>query len=166
MKRWYVVYTQANNERRAQLNLLRQGFDAYLPLLKKVRQHARRSETVLRPLFPRYLFVRLDLSKERWRSILSTYGVSQLVCNAAVPAPVPDGIVEAIQELGDGIGTVHPLRLRTSVAGEPIRVESGVFAQQLAQVKELADHDRVTILTRMLGCDVTVKLPLEAVTIL
>lgn len=57
---WYAVYTQAGKERFALQNLANQGFEAYLPSYRKRRRHARRVDTVLAPLFPRYLFVRMD----------------------------------------------------------------------------------------------------------
>ena len=79
MKRWYVVYTHANSESKARDHLLRQGFVAILPTYKRWRRHARRQEVVERPLFPRYLFVALDMLEQRWRPILSTVGVCDVV---------------------------------------------------------------------------------------
>ena len=76
----------------------RQGFEIYFPRYLKRRRHARRIETVAAPLFPRYLFVAVDLAVQRWRSIYSTVGLSQLVCNGDEPTAVPDGIVEALKE--------------------------------------------------------------------
>ena len=59
---WYVVHTHPRAEAKALLNLDRQGFSCYLPRYLKRRRHARRLETVAAPLFPRYLFVALDLA--------------------------------------------------------------------------------------------------------
>ena len=67
--RWYVVQTQVHAENRAAANLLRQGYEVYLPRYLKRRRHARRVETVPMPLFPRYLFVAFDVMTARWRSI-------------------------------------------------------------------------------------------------
>ena len=67
------------------------GFETYLPRYEKRRRHARRVETVAAPLFPRYLFVAIDLASQRWRSIHSTIGVSRLVCNGEDPAVLADG---------------------------------------------------------------------------
>ena len=59
--RWYVVQTQANAEHKAVAHLGRQGFTTYLPRYLKRRRHARRVDIVPRPLFPRYLFVSIDV---------------------------------------------------------------------------------------------------------
>ena len=57
MSRWYVVHTRPHQERRAEANLLRQGFRVWLPVMERSRRHARRIETVRGALFPGYLFV-------------------------------------------------------------------------------------------------------------
>jgi len=67
--RWYVVQTQVNSETKAALNLRRQGFEIYLPRHLKRRRHARKVEIAAKPLFPRYLFVTIDRTAQRWRSI-------------------------------------------------------------------------------------------------
>lgn len=66
---WYVVQTQPNGEARAEAHLRRQGFRTYLPRYLRSRRHARKTQMVPRPLFPRYLFVGLDLARDRWRTI-------------------------------------------------------------------------------------------------
>ena len=80
--RWYVAHTQPHAENKAAVHLGRQGFVTYLPRYLKRRRHARRVDVVSAPLFPRYLFVQIDTAVQRWRSIYSTFGVSQLVVTA------------------------------------------------------------------------------------
>lgn len=67
--RWYVVQTQVNGEARAAQNLMRQGFEIYLPRYLKRRRHARKIDLTAKPLFPRYMFVAVDVATQRWRSI-------------------------------------------------------------------------------------------------
>lgn len=86
---WYVVQTHARAERKAAFHLERQGFTVYLPQYLKRWRHARKTEMRRAPLFPRYLFVTMDMAQARWRAIRSTIGVSALVCNGERPAPVP-----------------------------------------------------------------------------
>jgi transcriptional antiterminator RfaH len=56
---WYVVQTHPHAENKAAAHLQRQGFATYLPRYLKRRRHARRTEAIAAPLFPRYLFVAL-----------------------------------------------------------------------------------------------------------
>ncbi len=61
MTRWYAVHTQAGSELWARSNLWERGIEVYLPRCLKRRRHARRTDWIATPLFPRYLFVRSDL---------------------------------------------------------------------------------------------------------
>ena len=76
---WAVVNTHPHREQIALQNLQRQKFHAYCPMLRRRRSHARRVTSVLRPLFPGYLFVSTGTNFGRWRPILSTYGVRSIV---------------------------------------------------------------------------------------
>ena len=97
MKQWYVVHCRVNSEQRAETNLRRQDYETWLPMYRKTRRHARMLESVLRPLFPRYLFVRLDLTNQQWRPILSTFGVYTIVAGAEGPLAIGDEIIEALR---------------------------------------------------------------------
>ena len=59
----------------------RQGYETYLPRYLKRRRHARKVDFAAKPLFPRYMFVAIDMATQRWRSVQSTIGVSRLVTN-------------------------------------------------------------------------------------
>ncbi len=83
--------TQVNGEAKAAQNLIRQGFEIYLPRYLKRRRHARKIDFTAKPLFPRYMFVAIDVATQRWRSIQSTFGVSHLISNGDDPATVPAG---------------------------------------------------------------------------
>ena len=101
MRRWYVVHTQTQTEKRALWHLQNQGFECFLPSVRSLRRHARKVEHVLAPLFPRYLFVRLDLDSTPWSAINGTRGVVRLVANGFRPTPVPEGVVEDLQARSD-----------------------------------------------------------------
>ena len=156
--RWYVVQTHAHAEGKAAAHLARQGFDAYLPRYLKRRRHARRIETVAAPLFPRYLFVTVDMETQRWRSIHSTFGVSRLVCNGDEPAPVPPAVVAALQAREDAGGLVQLERRPRFAPGERVRIVDGVFADTLGLFEGMADRERVAILLDLLGRKVRVLL--------
>jgi transcriptional antiterminator RfaH len=161
--RWYVVQTQPHAETKAMGHLIRQGFEAYLPRYLKRRRHARKVEMVAAPLFPRYLFVTVDLEAQRWRSIHSTTGVSRLVCNGDEPAPVPPDVVAALQGREDATGFVKLERRPQFAPGERVRVVDGIFADSLGLFEGMADRERVAILLDLLGRKVRVVLDRESV---
>jgi transcriptional antiterminator RfaH len=162
--RWYVVQTHPHAERNAVAHLERQGFTTYLPRYLKRRRHARRVETVAAPLFPRYVFVLIDLARQPCRPIKSTIGVAQLVCFGEKPAPVPLGVVEAIKRQEDERGFVRlPTRPRFA-CGERVRVLEGVFSSSLGLYEGMVDADRVAVLLDLLGRKVRVVMNMESMT--
>src|SRR5437773_533892 len=100
-ERWFLVHTLPHNERRAQLHLGAQGFRTHFPTIEKTIRHARQLRTVRAPLFPRYLFLILDLGRDRWLSVRGTFGVSSLFTSEDRPVPVPEGVVETLIENTD-----------------------------------------------------------------
>src|SRR5688572_18745613 len=86
-ERWFAVQTLHRRESGAQLQLEAQGFAVFLPQITRTVRHARQLRTVRTPLFPSYAFVRLDVERDRWRSINGTYGVARLVIADGRPVP-------------------------------------------------------------------------------
>jgi transcriptional antiterminator RfaH len=161
--RWYVAHTHPHAEAKATAHLNRQGFEIYFPRYLKRRRHARRVETVAAPLFPRYLFVAIDLSVQRWRSIYSTIGVHRLVCNGDDPTPVPDGVVEALKKRGDAGGFIKLESRSRFRAGDKIRVLDGAFSSCLGLFEGMAERERIAILLDLLGRKVRVVLDADLV---
>jgi transcriptional antiterminator RfaH len=162
-QRWYVVQSQPSAERKAIAHLERQGFATYLPRYLKRRRHARKVDIVPAPLFPRYLFVAIDLATQRWRSIFSTVGVSRLVCNGDIPTPISDQVLETLRAREDNGGYVRLDHRPNFHAGDRIRVLEGAFADCLGLYEGMRDSDRVAILLDLLGRKVRVTVDLESV---
>jgi transcriptional antiterminator RfaH len=161
--RWYVVQTQVNGEAKAAENLLRQGYEVYLPRYLKRRRHARKVDFTAKPLFPRYMFVAIDIATQRWRSIQSTFGVARLVTNGDDPATVPEGVVHALRAREDDKGFIRLDSKPTFAPGDKVRVLAGAFMDSSGLFSGLADHDRVSILLDMLGRKVRVLLDADMV---
>ena len=154
---WFVVHTRVYGEERAASHLAEQGFRVFLPRYQKVRRHARRRDHVMRPLFPRYLFVSLDLAVDRWRSVRSTVGVADIVRHGDTPTPVPDGVVEQLQARQGEDGCVR-LPPRRFAAGQSVRLLDGAFSDMVGLYEGMADTARVLILLELLGRKVRVML--------
>ena len=162
---WFVVQTQVNAEAKAARNLLQQGFEIYLPRYLKRRSHARRTDKVAVPLFPRYMFVRIDMATQRWRSVQSTFGVASLVFNGSEPVPVPTQVLRTLRASEDESGYVRLDKRPKFARGDEVRVIAGAFADSLALFDGLADRDRIVILLDMLGRKVCVSIEADMVAV-
>jgi transcriptional antiterminator RfaH len=161
--RWFVAHTHPHAEAKATAHLNRQGFEIYFPRYLKRRRHARRIETVAAPLFPRYLFVAVDLKAQRWRSIYSTVGVARLVCNGDEPTAVPDGVVEALKTREDANGFIKLEQRPPFRTGDKVRVLEGAFTSCLGLFEGMAERQRIAILLDLLGRKVRVVLDADLV---
>ena len=162
-KRWYVVQTRPRAEALAAAHLERQGYETYFPRYLTRRRHARKLETVAAPLFPRYMFVAIDMAVQRWRSIQSTIGVARLVCLGDNPAEVADSIVRGLRVDEDDRGFVRLEQPPPFQAGDKIRVLDGVFSTCLGLFEGMNDGERIAILLDMLGRKVRVVLDVHSV---
>ena len=155
MVRWYAVRTQPSQEARAEHQLQRQGFVTFLPRIGKSVRHARKLRQVRAPLFPGYLFVQLDLMRDRWRAVNSTYGVSGLVMGGELPMPVPAGIVEGLAGLvrRDGLVDFTP----DLKPGHDVLFVSGGLAGMVGRLAQCDSRGRVDVLLELMGQEIRVK---------
>ncbi len=153
--RWFAVFTQPHREAAALRHLRNQGYTAWLPCRLRTVRHARRAETAARALFPRYLFVRFDPEHDSWRSINGTVGVVHLVSFGDAPTPVPEGVVETLQDMCDSSGVLQfGSRIQP---GQAVRLSAGPFAEELGALERLDGADAVRVLLNIMGRQVTVK---------
>ncbi len=149
---WFVVYTLPQQEEVAARHLIRQGFDVYLPRYEKSVRHARKSSKVMRPLFPRYLFVSIDLDTQRWRSVNGTVGVKNIVSFGDKPAAVPEGVVEEIQARETENGAVRLEEVYPFKEGDRLEFVSGPFRDHVAVfLGKAPEQDKVHVLLSLLG---------------
>ncbi|MCP9626320.1 transcriptional activator RfaH [Rhodopseudomonas palustris] len=148
-RRWYVGHTLPRREQVARTHLERQGFETFLPQLLARRSHARKIETIRSPMFPRYIFVRLDLSRDRWRSVNGTMGMAYLVATRDHPCPVPSGFVEGLQRSADGdlISSPTPVFM----PGDSVGLRSGPFAGHIGKLLSVGPNGRIEMLLAMLN---------------
>ncbi len=156
--KWYVAQTHIHAEVKASQHLGRQGFEVYLPRYLKARRHARRLDSVAAPLFPRYLFVSIDLATQRWYSIQSTIGVAKLIRHGDLPVAVPNAIIEGLKYREDANGFVRLERRPRFAPGDKIRVSDGAFCDCLGLYEAINGNDRSAILLDLLGRKVRVVL--------
>jgi len=154
--RWVAVHTHPHREHIAIENLVRQGFESYCPMIRRRVRHARRTNEVLRPLFPCYLFVRIDPQSQRWRPIESTYGVRSLVRFGDQLGFVDNAFIESIKARevdGAIVKPAEPYR-----PGQQIRIAGGPFEGLVATIISMNERDRLTVLMDLLNQRVRVQI--------
>ncbi|WP_295392335.1 transcription/translation regulatory transformer protein RfaH [uncultured Thiodictyon sp.] len=151
MSTWSVVFTKPRQEALARENLERQGFAAYLPLLKQSKRRRGCWVEVVEPLFPRYLFVALEFGVQDLSPIRSTLGVIDLVRFGLTPATVPRGVVESLMAAEDPAAACHLGRHEPFRKGDRVTIAAGPFAGIDAIFEESTGKGRVSLLLDLLG---------------
>ncbi len=146
---WYVLYTKPQKELFVYSILTdRKKVIAYLP---EVLQPYR-GRVQMRPLFPRYLFVQLDLDMVPASMLNHTPGVVKLVAFEGKPLPLRSNVVKAIQDEVARLNASGGLPTHRFHRGELVRLRSGPLAgMEVVFLKYLSPHDRAMILLRFLG---------------
>ena len=156
---WYVLYSKPHGEGVAELHLRRKGFDVFYPKLELPPYAATRRSV---PLFPGYLFARVDLARQ-WHEVAWTPGVKRLVGAAGVPTPIESNIVTFLKENAEADGC---LRARPDLRrGQEVQITDGPFAGLMAIVENPPDaRGRVRVLMRLLNSrPVAVRMPVRFV---
>jgi len=135
---WYLVHTKPRQEDIALANLERQGYECYLPQMRIERIRRRKAEVATEPMFPRYLFIRLDSSDQgkSWSPIRSTLGVSQLVHFGARAAKVDDNLVDLLRQRERAMPTEAMFH-----SGDSVVITDGPFAG-IEAIYQTADAER------------------------
>ncbi|MBG0792621.1 hypothetical protein IYY11_04125 [Methylocystis sp. H62] len=141
--------SRPRQEARAQFHLLQQGFPTFLPLMMKTVRRARKLRDVCGAIFPTYIFVVLDLGRDRWRTVNGTFGVASLVMAGEGPARVPIGVVEQLLDYTDDDGLVR--FDRSLCVGQSVRVTAGPFANAIGCLERLDSNGRVRVLLDIMG---------------
>ena len=152
---WYLIHTKPRQEALALTNLSRQGFECYMPMLRLQKIRQRKTALVAEPMFPRYLFIRLDASGsgQSWSPIRSTLGVNQLVRFGGQPAKVDGQLIDLIRSREQG---THAQPLFS--AGDNVTVADGPFVGLEAIYQNTDAESRSMILLNILSKPVAMRI--------
>jgi len=120
---WFAAYTNSHHEKRVASILAGRQIESFLPLYAARHRWKNRCEMNLElPLFPNYVFVRID-PRARVR-VLEVPGVLALVGRGRTLAPLPDFEIEALRS------SVERLKIEPHpylVIGERVRIKAGAM---------------------------------------
>ncbi|MBE0621242.1 MAG: transcription/translation regulatory transformer protein RfaH [Burkholderiales bacterium] len=151
VERWYAICCKPRQEAVAEENLLRQGFNVYLPRIR-IRQRRRGHWLdAVEVLFPRYIFVRVDPLQRSTATIRSTRGAVGLVRFGGQPAVVPDTVMEALRQREDADSGLHQDKRPLFNSGETVKLVDGPLAGMEGVFTEQDGDKRVIVLLELLG---------------
>ncbi len=95
IENWYALVTRSRFEKKCEKILLEKNIIVFLPTQKVIRQWSDRKKEVELPLFPGYIFVKIDINNRS--SILNTDGIARIIRFNGVDTIIPEKQIEAIK---------------------------------------------------------------------
>ncbi|MDQ7727304.1 transcription/translation regulatory transformer protein RfaH [Halomonas sp. SpR8] len=154
---WYVIQCKGGESFRAAEHLTNQGFEVFHPVLNSQRKRQGKLTTVTEPLFPYYLFIRLDQVASDWRPIRSTRGVLRLLTFGNRPVATPDALIDALRAQPHRQEGTHTY----FCAGEKVTITDGPFKDLEAIFTRCKGEERAIVLLNVLNRPQHLDLPID-----
>ena len=152
---WYVIQTKPSNEHRVEANLSNQEIAIFLPMLETFQYLNGKMTPKIKPMFPGYLFARLDIHVAYYR-VKWTRGVNKILGNGSEPIPISEKVIQALHQR---MGENNVVRLDDDLEeGSVVQFTSGPFKDLMGVFdKKMSDGGRVRILLSLIGVDASVQ---------
>ncbi|MFZ0591374.1 MAG: UpxY family transcription antiterminator [Bryobacteraceae bacterium] len=161
-KRWYAVSVRQRAEKMTASYLENKGYEHLLPARRIKRQLSDRVKVIDQPLFPGYVFCKLDV-RERL-PLLTTPGVISLVGFGKEPIPVADSEIDAISRIVRA--EVQAEEWPFVEQGQHVEITSGALRGLEGVVVRCAAAFRVILSVTLLRRSVAVQVERNAIRLL
>jgi transcriptional antiterminator RfaH len=158
-RNWYVVYSKPHKEEQVQFHLGLKGIESFFPRLQLPGSSSKKNGIV--PLFPNYLFVLLDLTRES-QYVVWVPGVKRFVSFGDTPIPLENSVVEYLKDRANARGIIQAhCQLEP---GQQVEITGGPFDGFTGIIENPPNaKGRVKILLKLLSRQISVKLGVEFV---
>jgi transcription antitermination factor NusG len=151
---WFALRVKSRSEKIVATIARNKGFEEFLPLYQSRRRWSDRFKSVELPLFPGYVFCRLN--PEFRLPLLTIPGVLGFVGIGRVPAPIDDAEIAAIQTaVGAGL-LAEPYPFLE--VGQRVRVAEGPLAGLEGLLVEVRKQQRIAVSVSLLKRSVAVEI--------
>lgn len=159
-KKWHAVYVSSRTEKKINEILSGKGIEAYVPLIKTMRQWSDRKKMVELPLLNGYVFVKINLNQND--KVLQTKGVVNFVRSEGKIAVIRNIEIDRLKQLvelgyhleANGINKEYK-------EGDKVKISSGVLKGIEGYVVESNENNQIDVLLESIGQCIRVKLPKE-----
>lgn len=147
---WYALYLHSRAEKKVYARLIELGFEAYLPLVTKMKKWSDRLKKVEEPLFKSYLFVRAD--EKTHYEILSIPGVTKFVSFERKAVRVPENQINAIKKYCDDFVEEETEQENFEFhEGQLVRITSGEMMGLIGRLAPIKNKKRLIVYIESIG---------------
>ncbi len=153
-EKWFALQVNSKREALISASLRMKGYEEFFPQYSDKRRSASGVREVSLPLFPGYVFCRLDLD-QRILPVLTTPGVIGMVGIGKTPIAVDDAEIEAIKTAVE-FGQIEPYP-RLAV-GQTVEMTNGPLAGCEGIVVKVRNSWRLVISVTLLQRSIAVEI--------
>lgn len=147
--RWYVAQTKPKAERRVSQWLETKNIEVFVPKMEIKRKRRNRAVSLSEPVFPGYIFVRIESHPYSWNKLRWTPGIRKILGYDGVPSPVPREVIEELREQTGNESFIQPNSKFNK--GEKVRIVDGPLRGLMGVIEEARPgKERVRILMEIL----------------
>ena len=158
MEHWYVLHAKPHKERQVADYLRQRRVEVFLPLARVNPVNPRAAR--VRPYFPCYLFVKIDLAQAGMAALQWTPGLRSVVQFGGQPSVVPENFIFALKRRVEQIAAAGGLKFDGLESGARVRIVGGPFAGYEAVFDaRLSDGERVRVLLELIQHNQPGRLP-------
>ncbi len=155
---WRALHVNSRSEKKVMISLLGLGIEAYVPLVRTVRQWSDRKKKIEVPMMHGYVFVRAsDLDFDE---VVRTKGVVRFVRSAGKIAPVRDVEISRRKQLADlGCASEAGAIAKNYYEGDRVRITSGPLSGIEGYLGHAGSSRVLEVLLESIGQCVRVRVP-------
>jgi transcriptional antiterminator NusG len=159
-KKWHALYVASRQEKNVGKILNENGIEAYVPIVKTMKQWTDRKKMVELPLLNGYVFAKISpLEKEK---TLQTRGVVNFVRSEGKAAIVRDIEIERLKQLVELGYQLEAGGIKQNYKeGQKVKIVSGALKNIEGFVIENKEGRFIDVLLESIGQSIRVKLPQE-----
>jgi transcription antitermination factor NusG len=153
MKKWFILYTKANQEIKVSEQLKEMNISCFCPTVTIFKEYSDRKKKVLKPLLPSYVFVFIEEIKRN--DVFSVFGIVRYMFWLGKPATVREFEIELMKQYLNGI--FQSVSLTKFTRGQLYKISEGVFSGRIGKVVE-TKKNKIKLELQSLGMIVTLRL--------
>ncbi|HAN17187.1 MAG: hypothetical protein A2X13_06070 [Bacteroidetes bacterium GWC2_33_15] len=155
-KKWYVFYTYPKFERKVHKLLQEESYESFLPLHWVVRQWSDRKKRLQVPLFPNYIFVKIEYNKIF--EVIKTPKIINCVKFNKTPAFLKQDEIDNIIQI---IDNRYPIEVCCNMkTGDSVIITEGLLAGMKGVLVEERGSSRFAVRVESLQQSLLVNVPI------
>jgi transcription termination/antitermination protein NusG len=155
--KWFAVHVKSRHEFPVVERLTAAGIAVFLPAVERLRKWKDRNKLVRFPLFPGYLFVHTDASRQSQLTVLKTKGVVRMLGSVpGEPEPIPEEQIVSLKTVMEACVPVDPYPYLQE--GKRVRIIRGPLEGVEGILMQKTDHHYVVLSVDILRQSTAVRI--------